>query len=154
MSNNFSINSLWGSYQTQFLRGRWVWKVDFFRCKEIAVIVWTVVTNTLHVRLTQETYTPLLNLTTNSTTALDLFKSPSEKIHELTICEYERSKSKSERGLESEARQSKRTFPNLGIRYALIDILSLTRIFFSDGDLNKSTTAQQRHKAYNRTTHA
>ena len=54
---------------------------------------------------------------------------------ELTIiCRYERAaKSKSERGLVSEARQSERTFvpfPSLGLRFTGIDVLSLNSIFF------------------------
>ena len=55
-----------------------------------------------------------------------------------TICRYEcAAKSKSERGLVSETRQSER--PNLGLCCTRIDILSLTRcFFFLDSDLNKS----------------
>ena len=57
------------------------------------------------------------------------------KNDELTIiCRYERAaKSKNERGLVSEARQSERmfvAFPSLSLRCTRFDILSLTRIFF------------------------
>ena len=47
-------------------------------------------------------------------------------------------KSKSERRLVNEAVRSFVSFPNLVLGCTYIDTLSSTRIFFSDGDLNKS----------------
>ena len=54
----------------------------------------------------------------------------------MTVCRYEcEEKSKIERGLASEARQSEQ--PNFGLSCTRIDILSLTRFFFKDSNLNK-----------------
>ena len=57
-------------------------------------------------------------------------RSPRKKDELTVICRYERAaKSKSERGLVSEAK-SFVLFPNLGLRCTRIDISSLTRFFY------------------------
>ena len=74
------------------------------------------------------------------TPCVDLFKSPSEK--KIRVNNTSAAKSRIGKGNERSfgfhhfAHQSS---PTLGLRCARMDILSLTHVFFSDGDLNKST---------------